>query len=187
MVDICPRTLNIDPDLIEPAITEHTSAILTTHVYGNPCDIQKIGRLAKKHNLKVIYDGAHAFGTKYKGKSIFSYGDVATSSFHATKLFHTIEGGAVITHCPEILKCMAEMRNFGHLSATEFGEVGIDGKNSEFHAAMGLCNLKHIDEILRVRRLLSERYDTHWNNIPILRPEISPDCEYNHALLSDYF
>ena len=181
MVDICPRTLNINPDLIETAITEQTSAILATHVYGNPCDVEKIDRIADKHKLKVIYDAAHAFGCKYKGMSLFSYGDVAATSFHATKLFHTIEGGAVATREPQILKRMAGMRNFGHLSATEFDEIGINGKNSEFHAAMGLCNLKYIDEILRVRRFLSDCYNTHLNNMPILRPEISPDCEYNHA------
>jgi dTDP-4-amino-4,6-dideoxygalactose transaminase len=181
MVDICPRTLNINPELIEAAITEHTSAILATHVYGNPCDVEKIHIIAKRHNLRVVYDAAHAFGTKYKGASIFSYGDIATTSFHATKLFHAIEGGAVITHSPEFLKRMAEMRNFGHLSASEFGEVGIDGKNSEFHAAMGLCNLKHIGQILRVRRQLSECYNNHLDSIPIQRPKILPECEYNHA------
>jgi dTDP-4-amino-4,6-dideoxygalactose transaminase len=141
-VDIDKDTLNIDPSKIEAAINANTSAILATHVYGNPCDIDAIQRIANKHNLKVIYDAAHCFGTKYKGKSVFEYGDVSTTSFHATKLFHTTEGGAVITTNPELLKKMSYLRNFGHDGPEKFECVGINGKNSEFHAAMGLVNLK---------------------------------------------
>lgn len=103
-VDIDPNTFNIDPTKIEAAITNETSAILATHVYGNPCDIEKIQEIADRYNLKVIYDAAHCFGTKYKGKSIFEFGDVSTTSFHATKLFHSIEGGAIITKDPDLLK-----------------------------------------------------------------------------------
>lgn len=181
MVDISPETLNIDPEKIEAAITESTSAILATHVYGNPCDVLRIESIAKKHGLKVIYDAAHAYGTKLAGRSLLSYGDVSTISFHATKLFHTIEGGAVVTPSPDILKRMAEMRNFGHVSPVAFQEVGINGKNSEFHAAMGLCNLAYVDEILRVRRELSLHYDENLRGCPIGRPVIAADCDYNHA------
>lgn len=181
MVDISTRDLNIDPDLIESAITERTSAILATHVYGNPCDVEKIERIATKHGLRVIYDAAHAFGTTYGGRSLFSYGDVSTASFHATKLFHTIEGGAVVTPSPSLLKKMAEMRNFGHVTPSSFEDVGINGKNSEFHAAMGLCNLKYIDEIISRRKLLSERYDKGLQGCEIRRPVVSEKCEYNHS------
>ncbi len=181
MVDICPKTLNIDPNKIEQVITDKTTAIVATHVFGNPCDVEAIDAIAKKHDLRVIYDAAHAFGAVYKGRSLLAYGDIATCSFHATKLFHTIEGGAVITPYPEILKCMAMMRNFGHSSLTEFGGVGINGKNSEMHAAMGLCNLSHIQRILDVRRRLSERYTSHLKNLPLTFQEIAPNTQYNHA------
>ena len=167
MVDICPDTLNIDPNKIEQAITDKTTAILATHVFGNPCDVDAIAAIAKKHKLRVIYDAAHAFGTVYKGRSLLAYGDISTCSFHATKLFHTVEGGAVFTPDAGILKRMAIMRNFGHSSLTEFGDVGINGKNSEFHAAMGLCNFKYIQRILEVRRRLCERYISHLDDLPI--------------------
>lgn len=148
-VDIDAKTLNIDPQKIEEAITPQTSAILATHVYGNPCDIDAIQEIADKYKLKVIYDAAHCFGTKYKNRSVFEYGDISTTSFHATKLFHSIEGGAVFTQCPELLKKMSQIRNFGYNGPNEFTVLGLNGKNSEFHAAMGLCNLKHINEILK--------------------------------------
>lgn len=160
-VDIDPLTLNIDPNKIEDSITKNTSAILATHVYGNPCDIDKIESIAKKYNLKVIYDAAHCFGTKYKGKSVFSFGDVVTTSFHATKLFHTVEGGAVFTNDPIVLNKMEYMRNFGHDGPEKFHGVGINGKNSEFHAAMGLTLLPHISKILDKRKELC----LHYNNV----------------------
>ncbi|HNG88585.1 MAG TPA: DegT/DnrJ/EryC1/StrS family aminotransferase, partial [Saprospiraceae bacterium] len=150
-VDIDPNTLNLDPALIEAAITKKTSAILATHVYGNPCDIDGIQAVADKHKLKVIYDAAHCFGTRYKGRSVFNYGDVSTSSFHATKLFHTVEGGCVCTTDAEITRRLSLLRNFGHTSPVEFDGVGINAKNSEFHAAMGLAMLKEMESI-RARR-----------------------------------
>jgi len=180
-VDIDAETFNIDPKKIEQAITSKTSAILATHVYGNPCDIDAIQEIADNHSLKVIFDAAHCFGTKYKNKSVFEYGDISTTSFHATKLFHTIEGGAVFTKDPELLKKMASMRNFGHNGPEEFSEVGINGKNCEFHAAMGLCNLKHVDEILDKRRLLSFYY---WRNLESLQakyPKLNDNLDYNYA------
>ena len=177
--DIDPKTLNIDPAKIEAAITDKTSAILATHVYGNPCDIDAITAIAKKHNLKVIYDGAHCFGTKYKGKSVFGYGDVTTASFHATKLFHTVEGGGVFTNNPELLKKMALMRNFGH-GPDVFDVVGINGKNSELHAAMGIVNLKWVDRILESRKEQCKRYDLKLSTLNVAHIKYDPD-EFNYS------
>ncbi len=179
--DIDRETLNIDPKCIEAVITDKTTAILATHVFGNPCDVEAIAAIAKKHNLKVIYDAAHAFGTTYKGKSIFEYGDISTTSFHATKLFHTVEGGAVFTTNPEILKQMAYLRNFGHSSPTSFATIGINGKNSEFHAAMGLCNIKYIDQILAKRKHDCERYDNALKNLQVQHQRIEKFTDYNHS------
>jgi len=186
-VDIDPETFNINPALIEAAITPQTSAILATHVYGNPCDIDAIDKIAKKHNLKVIYDAAHCFGTKYKGKSVFEYGDVSTTSFHATKLFHTIEGGAVFTQDPEVLKKMAYMRNFGHNGPEAFFGIGINGKNSEFHAAMGLCNLNYVDAILEKRKKDSLYYDEKLKTLKAKRPKIQEHSDYNYSYYTIVF
>ncbi|ATP56090.1 aminotransferase DegT [Pedobacter ginsengisoli] len=180
-VDIDEETFNIDPKKIEAAITPQTSAILATHVYGNPCDIDAIQEIADRYSLKVIYDAAHCFGTKYKNKSVFAYGDVSTTSFHATKVFHTIEGGAVFTQDPELLKKMALMRNFGHDGPDEFSELGINGKNCEFHAAMGLCNLKEVDEILDKRRLLSFYYWKALSDLEAKYPKLNGNLDYNYA------
>ncbi|MDA9233515.1 DegT/DnrJ/EryC1/StrS family aminotransferase [Flavobacteriaceae bacterium] len=157
-VDIDKETFNIDPTLIEAQITPETSAILATHVFGNPCDIDAIDFIAKKYNLKVIYDGAHAFGVKYKGESIFNYGDITTCSTHATKLFHTVEGGFVVSKNKDLMKRVAFMRNFGHNGPYEYTEVGINGKNSELHAAVGLVNLRYIKEIISERKHITEIY-----------------------------
>ena len=131
-VDIDKNTLNIDPNKIEAAINEKTSAILATHVYGNPCDVEAIETIAQKHNLKVIYDGAHAFGVKVNGKSIFEYGDISTCSLHATKLYHSTEGGLVICNDKKLVKKLRYIRNFGISGFDQFSELGINGKNSEF-------------------------------------------------------
>ncbi|MEJ7737936.1 MAG: DegT/DnrJ/EryC1/StrS family aminotransferase [Chitinophagaceae bacterium] len=179
--DIDPDTLNIDPGTIESAITEKTTAILATHVYGNPCDIDAIGAIAKKHQLKVIYDAAHGFGSKYNGRSVFAFGDVSTTSFHATKLFHTVEGGAVFTAANELLKRMAYMRNFGHNGPEDFAEIGINGKNSELHAAMGLINLKYVDVILQSRKQQAERYDYWLRQLKARKPVITQGAEFNYA------
>ncbi len=180
-VDIDKNSLNIDALKIESAITENTAGILATHVYGNPCDIELIEQIAQKYQLKVIYDAAHCFGTKYKGKSIFSYGDISTTSFHATKLFHTVEGGAVFTQSPELLKKMSYLRNFGHDGTEKFADIGINGKNSEFHAAMGLVNLKYIEEILQKRKLLHEYYDVALSNLNFKKPSIANHTQYNYS------
>lgn len=180
-VDIDSQTLTIDPLKIEAAITKDTSAILATHVYGNPCDIDAIQAIAGKHNLKVIYDAAHCFGTKYKGRSVFEYGDVSTTSFHATKLFHTVEGGAVFTKDPDLLKKMSHMRNFGHNGPEAFNELGINAKNSEVHAAMGLVNLKYITQILEKRKEASLHYDSYLSRLKAMKPAITSNTEFNYA------
>jgi len=180
-VDIDANNYNIDPAKIEAAITDKTSAILATHVYGNPCDIDAIGRIAKKHNLKVIYDAAHCFGTKYKGKSIFAYGDVSTTSFHTTKIYHTVEGGAVFANDPDVLRKMAYMRNFGHDGRVDFAGVGINGKNSEFHAAFGLANFNHIEDILATRKKQYKRYLTKLEAHKGARLSVNPLADFNCA------
>ena len=179
-VDIDPDTLCIDPDLIEAAITEKTTGILPTHVYGIPCNVEKIKEIAKKHGLKVIYDASHSFGGKYKGRSIASYGDIATLSFHATKVFHTVEGGAIITSDDEMAHRISYMRNFGHKSQEDFWGLGINGKNSEFHAAMGLCNLPHINEIIAARKQVSDWYDEMIKEIDLSKPFIPKETKYNY-------
>jgi dTDP-4-amino-4,6-dideoxygalactose transaminase len=180
-VDIDPRTFNINADLIEAAITENTTGIMATHVYGNPCDVEKIQAIAEKHNLKVIYDGAHAFGTGFEGKSVLNYGDITTLSFHATKLFHTTEGGAIATTNAELAKKVAYLRNFGHATPETFHGIGVNGKNSEFHAAMGLCNLKYIDEIRRRRKELSDYYDIKIKSLHVSKPAIQPKADFNYS------
>lgn len=179
-VDIDPQSLNIDPFKIEEAITPRTSAILATHVYGNPCNIPAIQTIAKRHNLKVIYDAAHAFAIQWDKKSIFEFGDITTCSLHATKLYHSIEGGLVATKEPELLKRVAHMRNFGFDGPEDFAELGINGKNSEFHAAMGLANLKLIKQIIDKRKLLTEVYDEHLKNLRATKPV------WNHLATKNY-
>ena len=179
--DIDPKRFTLDPTKIEALITPRTSAILATHVYGIPCHLEEIDAIATKHNLKVIYDAAHAFGTTYKGKSLLAYGDISTLSTHATKLFHTIEGGAVVAREPEVLKTLAYMRNFGHNGPEAFHGVGINGKNSEFHAAMGLVNLNHLPAILAKRKSDSARYDYWLLDKGLQRPLIPVATEYNYS------
>ncbi|MCU0325131.1 MAG: DegT/DnrJ/EryC1/StrS family aminotransferase [Spirosomaceae bacterium] len=180
-VDIENKTFNINADLIEEAISEKTCAILATHVYGNPCEVEKIEEIAKKYNLKVIYDAAHAFGATYKGQSLLSFGDVSTCSFHATKVFHTIEGGCIICKDDELYDKMYKYRSFGHINDDYF-TVGINGKNSEFHAAMGLCNLPKVEEIIASRKASCETYDILLDWTKLTKP-VSPesDFQYNYA------
>lgn len=179
-VDIDKDTLCINADLIEASITENTEAILATHVYGIPCDVEKIEKIAKRHNLKVIYDSAHAFGTIYKNKPLASFGDISTLSFHATKLFHTIEGGAIITNDDELAAKIKLYRSFGHVG-DEYFSIGINGKNSEFHAAMGLCLLPRIPGFIKQRKALSELYDKLLSGLHATRPVIPPDTVYNYS------
>ncbi|USN95896.1 MAG: DegT/DnrJ/EryC1/StrS family aminotransferase [Candidatus Nomurabacteria bacterium] len=178
-VDIDPTTLNIDPSKIEQAITSKTKAIMPVHVFGNPCDVESIDKIAKRHNLKVIYDSAHAFGVKYKGKSILEYGDISTLSFHATKLFHTIEGGAVYSNNKKFIDRVELAKRFGHNGDTHI-QLGINAKANEFQSAMGLCNLKYIDEIIEKRKKKSKYYENYLSNI-VEHPIISEGTEYNYS------
>lgn len=186
-VDIDIQSFNIDPTKIEEAITHNTQAILATHCFGNSCDIDAIEEIAKNYNLKIIYDAAHCFGTMYKGKSVFDFGDICTTSFHATKLFHTIEGGAVFTNDSVLLKKLNYMRNFGHNGPEKFHGIGINGKNSEFHAAMGLVNLKYVDEILEKRKLLSENYDRILKELKVSKQKKTKSTELNFSYYSIVF
>lgn len=183
-VDIDKDSLNIDANKIEKSITKDTSAILATHVYGNPCDVMVIERIAQKHNLKVIYDGAHAFGVQVNGKSIFEYGDISICSLHATKLYHSIEGGVIITRDNKLLKKVAYMRNFGFDGPEAFAELGLNGKNSEFHAAMGLVNLDCIKEIHDNRKKITERYDEKLKGFKAIKPLWHQKATLNYAYYS---
>lgn len=177
-VDINEETLCIDVSKIEEKITSKTKAIIAVHVFGYPCDIEKIDEIAKKYNLKVIYDGAHCFGCKYKNKSLLSFGDITTCSFHATKLFHTIEGGACISRKKEISDRIKSIKNFGSVDG-KYKNVGINAKMTEFNAAMGLANLKYIDDIIAERKRICEIYDRQLEHL-VTRPRYSEDIEYNY-------
>lgn len=162
-VDINPEYLTIDETKIEAAITNKTTAILATHVFGNPCNVEVIEVIAKKHNLKVIYDAAHCFGVTYKGKSVFDFGDVSTCSFHATKVFHTGEGGAVFTNDKELQHKIFYSHNFGHKGPLDFHGLGINAKISELQAAMGLSVLPFMEEILNGREKTVGFYNANLN------------------------
>ncbi len=157
--DIDYNSFNASPAAIENAITSKTSGILVTHVFGNPCDVDAIQKIADKYNLKIIYDAAHAFGVKFSGQSIYNFGDISISSLHATKLFHSVEGGIAITKDKELIKKLTYMRNFGFDGPVHFAELGINAKNSEFHAAMGLANFKYIAEINKSREQIVDLYN----------------------------
>jgi dTDP-4-amino-4,6-dideoxygalactose transaminase len=180
-VDIHPEYLTIDESKIEQAITEKTTCILATHVFGNPCNVEEIERIAKKHKLKVIYDGAHAFGVNYKGKSIFEYGDVTTCSFHATKLFHTGEGGAIFCKDPALFHQLYYSHNFGHDGPLAFHGLGINGKMSELQAAMGLAVLPYMQEILKERRKVVTYYHDNLKTDRLSRIKIRTETDWNSA------
>jgi len=178
--DIEDKTFCINADNIESLITEKTCAILPTHVYGFPCNVHKIKSIADKYNLKVVYDGAHAFDVKIKNESLFNFGDVSTLSFHATKLFHTIEGGAIITNDNKLTEKLFLYRAFGHLDDDYF-TIGINGRTSEFHAAMGLCNLPRIKDFIIKRKEISEQYKIFLKDIPLAYPSIYANLQYNYS------
>jgi len=157
-VDIDPETLNLDPNKIEAAITDKTTAIMPVHCYGNPCDVAAIEAVAKKHKLKILYDAAHAFGVKNSNNSVLNYGDLSVLSFHATKVFNTFEGGAIICHTEEMYKKINQLKNFGIISETEAVAVGSNGKMNEVSAAFGLLQLRYIDDAIEKRRVLDNRY-----------------------------
>lgn len=179
-VDIRPDDFNIDATKIEAKITNRTQAIMATHVFGNPCDVEAIAIIANKYNLKVIYDAAHAFGMQWKGKSIFSYGDISTCSFHATKVFHTIEGGMITCQHEDIFKKLHLYRQFGHIGDDYF-DIGINAKSSEFHAAMGLCVLPEIKNIIAKRKLVSSWYDAVLPLQDLQKPTSEFTIDYNYA------
>lgn len=162
--DIDPESWCLDPNNIEPLITEQTRAIVPVHVFGNACDVETIDRISQKYKLKVIYDAAHAFGIDYKGKSLLNWGDAATLSFHATKVFHCVEGGAIIFKRKEDLECAKKLINFGIDSSGDIKELGINAKMNEFQAAMGLCILDEIEDIFRLRKAVYECYDDYLGN-----------------------
>lgn len=179
-VDIEPDTFCIDADKIENAITDKTKAILAVHVFGFPCDVEKIQEIAKRHKLKVIFDGAHSFGVKYKNKSLLSYGDISICSFHSTKLFHTIEGGCIIAKNPEISRKVELIKRFGH-DLDEHTMLGINAKASEFQAAMGLCNLKYVDKAIGGRKRVTDLYDKLLGSkfkLPVVKKEVERNYAY---------
>ncbi|HQU79466.1 MAG TPA: DegT/DnrJ/EryC1/StrS family aminotransferase [Azonexus sp.] len=164
-VDVDPKTLNLDPARIEAAITPHTTAIMPVHCYGHPCDVKAIQKIADNYNLRVIYDAAHAFGVQDEGGSILRYGDLAVLSFHATKVFNTFEGGAII--CPDAKTKLRidQLKNFGFVDETTVVAPGINGKMSEINAAFGLLQLEHIDKSLAERQRIDEAYRTGLSGI----------------------
>lgn len=181
-VDIDPVTGNIDPDKIEAAITPRTTAIMPVHVYGNPCDTQRIQEIADKYGLKVIYDAAHAFGVEVNGESVLNAGDMSTLSFHATKVYNTIEGGALICHDEKTKKRIDYLKNFGFAGETTVIAPGINGKMDEVRAAYGLLNLKQVDEAIKARRQVAVRYREALRDVKGIRVmEDIPGVRHNYA------
>ncbi len=178
-VDIEPNNFTIDPSKIEQAITPETKAIMPVHVFGYACDVEAIQKIADKHHLKVIYDAAHAFGSVYKGNSLCGYGDISTCSFHATKLFHTIEGGACICKDDNVNKKLYLTKKFGHEGDEHF-VLGINGKQSEFHAAMGLALFPYISYLIKERKRVCDLYDNLLKGL-VVKPRHQADLEYNYA------
>lgn len=180
--DIDPETYTMDVTQIERLITDRTCAILPVHVYGNVCNIEEIERIAHKYGLKVLYDAAHTFGETYKGQGIGNFGDASCFSFHATKVFNTIEGGAVCYRDPDMGRRLYELKNFGIHGPEEVDAVGANAKMNEFCAAMGLCNLRHVDEEIAKRRAVVERYREHLEGVDGLCLNVQqPEVRSNYA------
>lgn len=179
--DIRPEDFTMDPEKIESLITPKTCAILPVHVYGNICDTEAIEKIAKKHNLKVIYDAAHAFGETKDGISAGAFGDLSMFSFHATKVFHTIEGGGLVCRDPEVYARINAFKNFGQYNSEDIGETGGNAKMSEFQAAMGLCNLRYLDQVIAARKVGADVYRRMLRNIPGLTI-----CEEDPRVKSNY-
>lgn len=180
--DIALPDYTMDAKKIEALITEKTVAIMPVHVYGNICQVEEIERIASKYGLKVIYDAAHAFGESYKGKSVFRYGDASILSFHATKVFHTIEGGAICTSSKEMYDKIWHLKDFGINGPDHIDYAGGNGKMNEFCAAMGICNLRHIDANIAARKAVAECYRENLQGIPgIVLNRQYDDCAYNYA------
>ncbi len=190
--DINPQDYTIDVDKIEALITEQTCAIVPIHVYGNFCDVEKIEMIAKKHGLKVIYDAAHAFGAKYNGVSSACFGDASMFSFHATKVFHTIEGGAVCYGDAALAEKLNAQKNFGQISAESVPVAGGNAKMNEFQAAMGICNLRHLDGEIAKRKTVVERYRMHLADVvglrlPPVQKNVVPNYAYFPVVFEDDF
>jgi len=180
--DINEQDYTIDVSKIEALITDRTIAIVPVHVYGNICDVEGIGRIAKRHGLKVIYDAAHAFGVKYKGVSSACFGDLSMFSFHATKVFHTIEGGAVCHSDDSLVQRLDDQKDFGIRGPEEVVYVGGNAKMSEFQAAMGICNLRHLSEEIEKRRKVVARYRERLSGAEGIRlSAVQKDVRSNHA------
>jgi dTDP-4-amino-4,6-dideoxygalactose transaminase len=179
--DIDSETLTIDVNEIKKKITEKTTCILATHVFGNPCDVEAIAEIAKQHHLNVIYDAAHCFGVKYNGKSIFNYGDMSTCSFHATKVFHTAEGGALFTPHEEWMTKVFQSHNFGHLNSTDFALVGINAKISELQAGMGLAMMEEMDKVFEARRRVVSFYQGRLDFSKLRTIEMRPGTDWNYS------
>lgn len=180
-VDIDEEYLTIDETKIEAAITPKTTAILATHVFGNPCNVIAIESIAKKYNLKVIYDAAHCFGVKFNNRSIFDYGDVSTCSFHATKLFHTGEGGAMFTNDLNLKHQLFYSHNFGHNGPLAFHGLGINGKISELQAAMGLAVFPHMDKIISSRKKIVAFYNSNLDFSKVSGLKIRKNTDWNYS------
>jgi len=178
-VDVLPATLCIDPAAIEAAITPRTTAIVATHCYGLPCDVDAIAAIASKHGLKVIYDAAHAVGSTYQGRSLLSFGDMSTTSLHATKLLHAVEGGAIISNTAELDRKIFYNRNFGHDGPDVFQGVGINGKMSEFHAAVGLVNLRHLEDIVSHRKECHALYNSALKHAAVTGLSVPEGTDWN--------
>ncbi len=182
--DIDPRTLCLDPAEVERRLAEHPDAagILPVHVFGNACDVEALAAIARRHGLRILYDAAHAFGSTLDGRSLFDWGDAAVGSFHATKLFHTVEGGCVVTHSAQDKERLGLLRAFGHRGDEHFC-LGINGKMSELHAAMGLSLLPQLPDMLAGRRQRAEMYDRELRleASPLRRPALAPGLNWNHA------
>tara|TARA_Y100001968_G_C19413206_1_gene747511 strand:+ start:330 stop:1442 length:1113 start_codon:yes stop_codon:yes gene_type:complete len=181
-IDIDPKTFNLNPELIESKINNSTSAILGVHAYGYPCEIDKISEISKKYNLKLIYDGAAAYGSLYKGKSVLSHGDLSVVSFHATKIFNTFEGGAIMCSDIDLKNKIDSIRNFGFNSENLIENIGLNGKMSEFSALLGLKQMKYFEKILERRKVISNRYNQLLSSIEYINlPSILYDDSYNNT------
>lgn len=185
-VDIDPETGNIDPDAIEAAITPQTTAIMPVHVYGVPCDVERIQKIADKYNLKVIYDAAHAFGVRINGNSVLNYGDMSTLSFHATKVYNTVEGGALVCHSKEMKQKIDYLKNFGFEDEVTVVAPGINGKMDELRSAYGLLNLKQVDAAIAERKHIASMYMNGLKDVKGIRlhkpyQHLLNNCQLNYA------
>ena len=186
--DVDPVTLTMDPAKLEERITPRTCAVLPVHVYGNFCDVEALGNIAGRHGLKVLYDAAHVFGVRYRGLGAGAFGDVSCFSFHATKVFHTLEGGGACFRDPAVGERLARLKNFGFSSPETAESLGGNAKLDEFRAAMGLCNLRHVNEEIEKRGRVEAAYRQRLEGIPGLRLKaVQPEVEPNHAYFPVFF